>query len=191
MSSFVLANNCIVWWVDDISSLRQMNNWICVDKLSKYYLPFIHSGYFNSTSSSPLLLRGASDTAQILCWNFTPKHHRELWVKDLLKVPTWRLERESNSWPFGRRALTLPKRHHVPPEPFYFFIFVSTVSSKLCARVHPSRETSAHKKTRSAHPSALNTYGYWTHGVMNSWTCKTYTQSLWKHFHVKNYSSIF
>src|SRR6218665_1278183 len=31
---------------------------------------FIHSGYFNSISSSPLLLRGAPDTARIPCWEF-------------------------------------------------------------------------------------------------------------------------
>jgi len=72
---------------------------------------FIHSFY---SASSPLQLRGAPDTARILCRNFTPKHHRQLWVKNLPKVPTWRLQRESNPWPFGRKASTLPKRHHVP-----------------------------------------------------------------------------
>jgi len=39
---------------------------------------FIHSDYFYSASSSPLLLRAASDTARILCRNFTPKRHRQL-----------------------------------------------------------------------------------------------------------------
>ena len=45
----------------------------------------IHSGYFYSASSSPLLLRGATapDAAWILCRNFTTKSHRQLWVKDL------------------------------------------------------------------------------------------------------------
>src|SRR6218665_1168015 len=59
---------------------------------------FIHSDHFYSASSSPLLLKGAPDTARIpvLCWSFTPKRHRQLRVKGLLKVPTWRLERESN-----------------------------------------------------------------------------------------------
>jgi len=64
---------------------------------------FILSGYFHSISSSPLLLRGALDTARMLCRNFTPKHPRQLWVKDLPKVPTWWLERESN--PDERRWL--------------------------------------------------------------------------------------
>jgi len=36
---------------------------------------FIHSGYFYSASSSPLLLGGAPDTVWILCWWFTPKRH--------------------------------------------------------------------------------------------------------------------
>src|SRR6218665_589634 len=54
---------------------------------------FIHSGHFYSASSSPLLLRSAPDTALILCRSFTPKRNRQLRVKDLPKVPTWRLER--------------------------------------------------------------------------------------------------
>ena len=36
---------------------------------------FIHSGYFYSASSSPLLLRSAPDTAEILCRSFTPKRN--------------------------------------------------------------------------------------------------------------------
>src|SRR6218665_3188605 len=41
---------------------------------------FIHSGYFYSASSSPLLLRVAPEIAQIglLCRSFTPKRHRQL-----------------------------------------------------------------------------------------------------------------
>jgi len=31
---------------------------------------FIHSGYFYSASSSPLLFRGAPDTARLLCRSF-------------------------------------------------------------------------------------------------------------------------
>src|SRR6218665_2420070 len=40
--------------------------------------------------------------------------HRQLRVKDLPKVPTWRLERNSNPRPSGRKALTLPMPHNVP-----------------------------------------------------------------------------
>src|SRR6218665_396495 len=75
---------------------------------------FNHSGYFYSAYSSPLLLRGAPDTARILCRYSTPKRHRQLRVKDLPKVLAWRLERETNPRPFGRKASTLPMRHHVP-----------------------------------------------------------------------------
>src|SRR6218665_2573585 len=74
---------------------------------------FISSGYFYSASSSPLLLRGAPDTARY-CWNFTPKRYRQQRVKDLPMVPTWRLERDSNPRPFGRKATNLPMSHHAP-----------------------------------------------------------------------------
>src|SRR6218665_815900 len=37
---------------------------------------FIHSDHFYSASSSPLLLRSASDTTGILCRSFTPKRHK-------------------------------------------------------------------------------------------------------------------
>src|SRR6218665_1834995 len=62
---------------------------------------------------STILLRGAPDTARIglLCPSFTPKRHRQLRVKDLTKVLTWRLERDSNPRPFGRKAPNLPTGH--------------------------------------------------------------------------------
>src|SRR6218665_1717181 len=68
---------------------------------------YIHSGYFYSAYSSPLLLRGAPDTARILCRDFH----------------TWRLERESNPLPFERKASTLPMRHHAPLMSGYRFPF--------------------------------------------------------------------
>ena len=60
-----------------------------------FFIHFIHSDHFYSPSSSSLLLRSAPDTAR----SFTPKRHRQLFVKDLPKVPTWRLEWESNPRP--------------------------------------------------------------------------------------------
>ena len=76
---------------------------------------FIHSDHFYSASSSPLLLRSAPDTARVLCRSFTPKRHRQLWVENLPKVPTWRLERESNPRPSGWKLSTQPiMRHHIP-----------------------------------------------------------------------------
>ena len=76
--------------------------------------PPFHSFYLYSTSSSPLLLRGAPDTSWTLCQSFTQKRHRQLRVKDLLKVPTWWLGRDSNPQPFGQKATNLPMRHHTP-----------------------------------------------------------------------------
>src|SRR6218665_3371779 len=43
---------------------------------------FIHSGYFYSASSSPLLLGSTPDTARIVCQSFTVKRDRQLRVKD-------------------------------------------------------------------------------------------------------------
>ena len=74
---------------------------------------FIHSDHFYSASSSPLLLRRAHNTAWILCRSFTPTRHRQLWVKDLPKVSTWQLERESNPWLSGWKLSTQPMRHLV------------------------------------------------------------------------------
>jgi len=48
-------------------------------------------------------------TARILYQSFTPKRHWQLCVEDLPKVPTWRLERESNP----RESSTQPMRHHI------------------------------------------------------------------------------
>src|SRR6218665_2162732 len=42
------------------------------------------------------LLRGALDTARIVCRSLKPKRHRQLRVKDLPKVPVRRLEPDSN-----------------------------------------------------------------------------------------------
>ena len=40
------------------------------------------------------------------------KRYWQLWVKDLPKVRTWRLERDSNLWPSGRKAPNLPLSLH-------------------------------------------------------------------------------
>src|SRR6218665_911869 len=60
------------------------------------YNSFIHSGHFNSAPSSPLLLRGAPDYSTDTVSKFHAEAHRQLQVKDLPKVPTGRLEWESN-----------------------------------------------------------------------------------------------
>ena len=76
-------------------------------KLKNVNLYFIHSFNFYSTSSSPLLLWGAPDTARIPCRCFTPKRHRQTQVKDLPKVRTWWLEQDSKPRPFRRRVTNL------------------------------------------------------------------------------------
>src|SRR6218665_87861 len=78
-------------------------------------ISFIHSGRFYSAFSSSLLLRSAPNTARILCRSFMPKHHRQLRVKDLPKVPTRWLKRNSNPRPFGRMVWTL----NAPPHPTF------------------------------------------------------------------------
>src|SRR6218665_2663573 len=53
---------------------------------------FIHFGHFYSAPSSPLLLRGAPDYSTDTVSECHAEGHRQLQVKDLPKVPTWRLE---------------------------------------------------------------------------------------------------
>src|SRR6218665_1893619 len=50
---------------------------LCITQCTYWTPPhsFIHSFYFYSSSSSPLLLRGAPDTAWMLCRSFRPKNH--------------------------------------------------------------------------------------------------------------------
>src|SRR6218665_2444937 len=60
----------------------QPNNQVC--KL----ILFIHSGHFYSAPSSPVPLRGAPDYSTDTVSEFHAEAHRQLQVKDLLKVPT-------------------------------------------------------------------------------------------------------
>src|SRR6218665_3039686 len=59
---------------------------------------FIHSGHFYSALSSPLLLRGAPDySTDTTVSKFHAEAHRQLKLKDLPKVPTWRLKSGSRT----------------------------------------------------------------------------------------------
>jgi len=86
---------------------------LAIDKRLMPY-SFIHSGYFYSAFSSPLLLtqRCSLHSTRKLCRSFTLKCHRQLQVKDLPKVPTFRLERDSKPPSFRRKAMNLPMSHH-------------------------------------------------------------------------------
>ena len=110
-------------------------------KVSKYqHISFIHSDHFYSASSSPFLLRSAPDTARILCRSFMPKRRRQLWVKDLPKVPTWRLERESNPQPSVVAHLLL--HSYKPHSPTYY-----TVTNHILGYIHPYAHSLVHSKT--------------------------------------------
>src|SRR6218665_1415985 len=65
------------------------------------FIQFIQSGHFYSAPSTPLPLRGAPDYSTDTVSEFHAEAHRQLKVKDLPKVPTWRPERESNARPSG------------------------------------------------------------------------------------------
>src|SRR6218665_2316616 len=83
------------------SYLRVENSIFNKFKEFKFIHSFIHSGHFYSAHSSPLLLRGAPDYSTDTVSEFHAEAHRQLQVKDLPKVPTWRLEREWNPRPSG------------------------------------------------------------------------------------------
>src|SRR6218665_716756 len=76
---------------------------------------FIHSFYFYSASSSPLLLRGSRRSADIVSeFHAEAPQTTESEGLGLPKVLTLRLERISNSRPFGRKASHLRMSHHAP-----------------------------------------------------------------------------
>ena len=84
----------MVWWK---LTTRRYGTW-------RHCIAFIHSGYFYGASSSPLLLRGAPDTARILCRSFKPQA--------TARIPTCRPGRDSNPRPFGWKVTNLPMIHH-------------------------------------------------------------------------------
>ena len=83
------------------TNLRYVSTVHAITPINAMRQPLIHSFNSYSASSIPLLLRSAPKITLILCGNFTPKRHRQLRVKDLPKVPTWRLEWDSNPRPSG------------------------------------------------------------------------------------------
>src|SRR6218665_1550340 len=85
----LLILNCILLLSETKVITRVLNLFCCWPCSLEGFLSFIHSFfhscYFYSAFSSPLLLRGAPDTAWVLCRSFTPKRHRQQRVKDLPK----------------------------------------------------------------------------------------------------------
>jgi len=99
---------------------RHVNSWrlaiisTCAKHIVIITNSFIHSGHFYSAPSSLLLLRVAPDYSTDTVSEFHAEAHRQLYVKDLPKVPTWRLERQSNPRPSSWKSSSQPKRHLVP-----------------------------------------------------------------------------
>src|SRR6218665_690964 len=72
---------------------------------------FIH---FCSGSHSMISLSEALPTTAIETVSEFTRRSVQLYMKDLPKVPTWWLERDSNPRPSGRKASTLPMRYQAP-----------------------------------------------------------------------------
>ena len=77
----------------------------------KYYIrAFIHSRYFYSASSNPLLLRGAPSHSIYTVLELTRQSTTENceWRTCPRSLPMWQLEWHLNRQPFGRKAPNLP-----------------------------------------------------------------------------------
>src|SRR6188768_3789759 len=84
------------------------------------YDSFIHFRYLYSTPSR-FLLRGAPDYSADTESEFHAEEHEQLRVKDLPRVPTRRLEVDSNPQPFGCKAPNMPLHHRAPIILVYYF----------------------------------------------------------------------
>ena len=74
---------------------------------------FIHFRYLYSAPSR-FLLRGAPDYSADTESEFHAEAHEQLRVKDLPRVPTRRLEVDSNPQPSGCKAPNIPLHHRAP-----------------------------------------------------------------------------
>jgi len=76
-----------------------------------------HNPFIQAISIAPLQVRYYSEalpTQHGYCPGVSHQSTTDNWVKDLPKVPTWQLERDSNPRLSGRKASTLPMLHHIP-----------------------------------------------------------------------------
>ena len=81
------------------------------------FMQIIHSFwiFYSTSSKSTTAQRRSHQLQHWYCVRVnTPKRYRQLWVKDLPKVPTWWLEWDSNLQHSGRKAPNLPLSHHAP-----------------------------------------------------------------------------
>src|SRR6218665_2788428 len=101
-SLFDCAFTCFPIAVSEQKTIGLCTKTIMVISLKEVKYSFIHSfGHFYSAPSRHLLLRGAPGYSTDTVSELHAEAHRQLHVKDLPKVLTWRLERESNSRPSG------------------------------------------------------------------------------------------
>ena len=115
----------------------------------KSYHAHIHSSYFYSASSSPpLLLRGAPNYSIDTVLELTRQSamYRQLRVKDLPKVPTWRLEWDSNLRPSGYKAPHLPLCHTAPCSYYYY-----------CNHLYSANSMPSTQRHHTAQPKVFNT----------------------------------
>src|SRR6218665_2487693 len=98
---------------------------------------FIHSFYFYGASSSPLLLRGAPDSARIGL--SVPELHAEapqaIVSKGLARCPYVAARAGGEPMIFGRKASTLPKHYHAPHSTVCIVFVSLCVSMCLCGSV--------------------------------------------------------
>ena len=90
-----------------------------LDSLLNYSEMFIHFIHFRYLYSAPsrFLLRGAPDYSADTESEFHAEAHEQLRVKDLPRVPTRRLEVDSNPQPSGCKAPSIPLHHRAPRTP--------------------------------------------------------------------------
>ena len=108
--------------------------YICIYLCVCLWSIFIHSfrifiqHLFRSTTTQMRSGHCSTDTVS--------EFHVQLRVKDLPRVPTRRLERDSNPRPFGRKATNLPISHHAPRLCMSFSMYAICMYVCMCACVH-------------------------------------------------------
>src|SRR6218665_2282167 len=102
--------------------------YVCIHSLIYSLILFIERLFKSTTRPNQRRSRQSTDLHR----SFTPKRHKKLRVKDLPKVPAWRLERDSNPRPFGRKATNLPMSHDISTTAFALLLaFCMYVSMSL------------------------------------------------------------
>ena len=126
------------WYIQDINRQKRSPTQVNIQltktiltKLKNFWnqtSKFIYS-FIKAISISPLQVHYYPEALptqpRILCRSFTPKRHRQVRVKDLPKVPTWRLAgfELTTLRPTGTDSTNAPLRPNVLAK--YFFLYLS------------------------------------------------------------------